>query len=70
MASWRITACKLPQVALRICCVPLEHGEAVFVVHEVTDGVGEGHVKSRLGGTNSRHGSTTGNGLGKSSAPV
>ena len=31
--------------------VPLEHREAVLVVHEVTDRVGEGNVKGRLGGT-------------------
>ena len=49
--------------------VPLEHREAVLVVHEVTDRVSEGNVKGRLGGTTTCHGKHNRRRLGKGFVP-
>ena len=49
--------------------VPLEHRRTVLVVHEVTDRVGEGDVKGRLGFTKTCHRKHNGRRLGKGFVP-
>ena len=49
--------------------VPLEHREAVRDVHEVTDRVGDGNVKGRLGSTKTSQGKHNRRRLGKGFVP-